>query len=86
VVLLLKLLSLREGGGDGNAPCSFSEDGEVRLKLYGDSGFILGGFDGEDMIVSEAQTREGTFESRGESGEGELRSGEEERGDGWTGV
>lgn len=47
-----------------------------------DSTFILGGFEGEDM----SEAREGTFASRGESGDGELRSGEEESGDGTCGV
>lgn len=49
-----------------------------------DSVFILYGLDGEDMSMSAA--REGRFALRGESGDGELRNGEEESGDGTWGL
>lgn len=91
MIRLLNTLSLpRDGGGDGSALfiCvslqfgslfSFDEDVDVdaRVDLVFDAGV------GVDIISS--GSRAGTFASRGESGEGVFRSGEEERGDGTCG-
>jgi hypothetical protein len=93
VTRLLYTLSLelpaalpREGGGDGSAV--FIDDG-VSLNstsgLYLDFGlgFVFDAGVGLDIISS--GSRAGRLTSRGESGDGELRSGEEERGDGTCG-
>ena len=91
MIRLLNTLSLpRDGGGDGSALfiCvshkfeslfSFDEDvgADTRVVLIFDAGVGL------DIISS--GSRAGTFASRGESGEGVFRSGEEERGDGTCG-
>jgi hypothetical protein len=80
----------REGGGEGNAllTSSFispnSASGlECDFGFDIDWGLIFDAGVGLDIISS--GSRAGRFASRAESGDGELRSGEEERGDGTCG-
>jgi hypothetical protein len=87
VTLLLYTLSLpalpRDGGGDGNAlfiEVSVKLTSEFELELDFD-------FDvGVGLDISRSRSRAGRFASRGESGDGEFLSGEEERGDETCGI
>jgi hypothetical protein len=86
VTLLLYTLSLpalpREGGGDGSAlfiGVSEKWKSGLRVDLDEDS---LEDFDaGVGLDISTSGSRVGRFASRGESGDGEFLSGEEERGE-----
>jgi len=87
VTRLLNTLSLpREGGGDGNElliALSPDRDSDCRLR-FDCAGRVFDAGVGLDIISS--ASRLGRFPSRGESGEGVFRSGEEERGDETCGV
>ena len=60
-------------------------DAEVEEEDENRDAVVDGVLDGAGVGESIGST-DMMFESRGESGEGDCRSGLEERGDGWTGV
>jgi len=96
VTLLLYTLSLpalpRDGGGDGNALFpGVSLEWTLKFELDVDLGLVWECLvvvleAGVGLDISRSGSRAGKFASRGESGEGELRSGDEERGEETCGV
>jgi hypothetical protein len=97
VTLLLYTLSLepalpRDGGGDGRA--LFIDDGVSLNSVSGlerafdfdcDGGFDVDFDAGVGLDIMSSGSRAGKFTSRGESGDGEFRNGEEDSGDGMCG-